>query len=45
VAGAAAPPAELHAIAIALAAGAALLLPSLWLLYGAFRRHAAPVGR
>jgi cytochrome bd ubiquinol oxidase subunit II len=39
VAGAAAPAPELHAIAVALAAGAALLLPSLWLLYGAFRRY------
>jgi cytochrome d ubiquinol oxidase subunit II len=35
---AAASPPELHAIAIALAAGAALLAPSLLLLYGAFRR-------
>jgi cytochrome bd ubiquinol oxidase subunit II len=39
VAGAAAPSPELHALAVALAVGAALLLPSLWLLYGAFRRH------
>jgi cytochrome bd ubiquinol oxidase subunit II len=45
VSGAAAPPPELHAIAVALAAGAALLLPSLWLLYGAFRRHPVQVGR
>jgi cytochrome d ubiquinol oxidase subunit II len=29
---------EVHAIAVALAAGAAVLAPSLWLLYGAFRR-------
>ena len=35
---AAASPPELHAIAIALAAGTALLAPSLLLLYGAFRR-------
>jgi cytochrome bd ubiquinol oxidase subunit II len=39
VSNAAAGAAELHAIAIALAAGGALLLPALWLLYGAFRRH------
>ena len=39
VANAAADPAELHVLAIALAAGVALLLPALWLLYGAFRRH------
>jgi cytochrome d ubiquinol oxidase subunit II len=45
VAGAAAPGPELHAVAIALAAGAALLAPSMWLLYGAFRRHATEVGR
>jgi cytochrome d ubiquinol oxidase subunit II len=45
VASAAAPPAELHAIAIALAAGATLLLPALWLLYGAFRRHPTEVTR
>jgi cytochrome d ubiquinol oxidase subunit II len=45
VATAAAPPAELHAIAIALAAGATLLLPALWLLYVAFRRHATEVAR
>ena len=38
VASGAAPPAELHAIAIALGAGAVLLLPSLWLLHVAFRR-------
>ena len=37
--------AELHAIAIALGAGAVLLLPSLWLLHGAFRRAAAEVAR
>ncbi|HEY6759233.1 MAG TPA: cytochrome d ubiquinol oxidase subunit II [Baekduia sp.] len=36
---AAAAPAELHAIAIALAAGAALLVPALALLYGAWRRE------
>jgi hypothetical protein len=41
----AAPGPELHAVAIALAAGAALLAPSMWLLYGAFRRHATEVGR
>jgi cytochrome d ubiquinol oxidase subunit II len=35
---AAAAPAELHAVAIALVAGGALLVPSLLLLYGAFRR-------
>jgi cytochrome d ubiquinol oxidase subunit II len=40
---AAAPSAELHAVAIALAAGALLLLPSLWLLYVAFRRYASEV--
>jgi cytochrome bd ubiquinol oxidase subunit II len=45
VAAAAAPSPELHAVAIALAAGAALLVPSLWVLYGAFRRHTAEVGR
>jgi cytochrome bd ubiquinol oxidase subunit II len=45
VASSAAPSAELHAIAIALGAGAALLLPSLWLLHGAFRRAAAEVTR
>jgi cytochrome bd ubiquinol oxidase subunit II len=45
VASSAAPPAELHAIAIALGAGAVLLLPSLWLLYVAFRRDAAEVTR
>jgi cytochrome d ubiquinol oxidase subunit II len=45
VASSAAPPAELHAIAIALGAGAVLLLPSLWLLHGAFRRAAAEVTR
>ena len=43
VAAAAAPSPELHAVAIAFAAGAALLAPSVWLLYGAFRRHAAEV--
>ena len=43
VANAAAPPAELRAVAIALAAGVTLLLPALWLLYGAFRRHAHEV--
>jgi cytochrome bd ubiquinol oxidase subunit II len=37
VARAAAPAAELHAVAWALAAGAVLLLPSLWLLHSAFR--------
>ena len=37
------PPPELHAIAIALGAGAVLLLPSLWLLHGAFRRAGAEV--
>jgi cytochrome d ubiquinol oxidase subunit II len=45
VARAAAGPAELHAIAIALAAGGALLLPALWLLYGAFRRNPTEVLR
>jgi cytochrome d ubiquinol oxidase subunit II len=45
VASSAAPPAELHAIAIALGAGAVLLLPSLWLLHVAFRRGAAEVPR
>jgi cytochrome d ubiquinol oxidase subunit II len=45
VASSAAPPAELHAIAIALGAGALLLLPSLWLLHVAFRRAAAEVTR
>jgi cytochrome d ubiquinol oxidase subunit II len=45
VASAAASPAELHAIAIALAAGAAVLLPALWLLYGAFRRQTTEVFR
>jgi cytochrome d ubiquinol oxidase subunit II len=35
-----APDAELHAVAIALGAGAILLTPSLWLLHGAFRRTA-----
>jgi cytochrome d ubiquinol oxidase subunit II len=45
VASAAADAAELHAVAIALAAGGALLLPSLWLLYGAFRRHPQEVLR
>jgi cytochrome d ubiquinol oxidase subunit II len=45
VANAAADPAELHVLAIALAAGAALLLPALWLLYGAFRRHPTEVLR
>jgi cytochrome bd ubiquinol oxidase subunit II len=45
VASSAAPAAELHAIAIALGAGAVLLLPSLWLLHGAFRRPAAEVAR
>jgi cytochrome bd ubiquinol oxidase subunit II len=44
VATSAAPAAELHAITIALAAGAVLLLPSLWLLHGAFRRTATEVG-
>jgi cytochrome d ubiquinol oxidase subunit II len=39
VASAAASPAELHAIAIALGAGGAVLVPALWLLYGAFRRQ------
>ena len=45
VASSAAPPAELHAIAIALGAGALLLLPSLWLLHVTFRRAAAEVTR
>ncbi len=45
VASSAAPAPELHAIAIALGAGAVLLLPSLWLLHGAFRRAAAEVTR
>lgn len=45
VASSAAPPAELHAIAIALGAGAVLLLPSLWLLHVAFRRAGAEVTR
>jgi cytochrome d ubiquinol oxidase subunit II len=45
VSGAAAGAAELHAIAIALAAGGALLVPALWLLYGAFRRHPTEVIR
>jgi cytochrome d ubiquinol oxidase subunit II len=45
VATAAADPAELHVLAIALAAGAAVLLPALWLLYGAFRRHPTEVPR
>jgi len=45
VANAAADPAELHVLAIALAAGVALLLPALWLLYGAFRRHPTEVLR
>jgi cytochrome bd ubiquinol oxidase subunit II len=45
VANAAASPAELHAIAIALGAGTALLLPALFLLYGAFRRHPTEVPR
>ena len=45
VASAAASPAELHAIAIALGAGAAVLLPALILLYGAFRRHPTEVPR
>jgi cytochrome d ubiquinol oxidase subunit II len=45
VATAAAPRAELNAIAIALAAGAAVLAPSLWLLYGAFRRNPTHIAR
>jgi len=45
VASAAADPAELRVLAIALAAGAALLLPALWLLYGAFRRRPTEVLR
>jgi cytochrome d ubiquinol oxidase subunit II len=45
VATAAADPAELHVLAIALAAGAVLLAPALWLLYGAFRRHPTEVMR
>ena len=45
VSSSAAPAPELHAIAIALGAGAVLLLPSLWLLHGAFRRAAAEVTR
>jgi cytochrome d ubiquinol oxidase subunit II len=40
---AAAPAPELHAIAISLAAGAAALVPALWLLYAAFRRHPTEV--
>jgi cytochrome d ubiquinol oxidase subunit II len=43
VASSAAPPAALDAIAIALGAGAVLLLPSLWLLHVAFRRAAREV--
>ncbi|MDP9347124.1 MAG: cytochrome d ubiquinol oxidase subunit II, partial [Actinomycetota bacterium] len=34
---------ELTAIALALAMGAVILAPALWLLYVAFRRHAAEV--
>jgi cytochrome bd ubiquinol oxidase subunit II len=45
VASAAAAPAELHVLAIALGAGAVLLLPALWLLYGAFRRRPTEVPR
>jgi cytochrome d ubiquinol oxidase subunit II len=45
VANAAAPSPELHAVAIALVAGAVLLVPSLWLLYAAFRRSPAPTLR
>ena len=45
VASSAAPAAELHAIAIALGAGALLLLPSLWLLHVAFRRSAQEATR
>jgi len=45
VASAAASPPELQAIAIALGAGAAVLLPALFLLYGAFRRHPTEVPR
>jgi cytochrome d ubiquinol oxidase subunit II len=45
VSGAAAPAAELRAMAIALAAGAAILLPALWLLSGAFRRRPIEVVR
>jgi cytochrome d ubiquinol oxidase subunit II len=45
VASSAAPAAELHAIAIALGAGALLLLPSLWLLHVAFRRNAQDATR
>jgi Cytochrome bd terminal oxidase subunit I/Cytochrome bd terminal oxidase subunit II len=36
---------KLHAVAIALAAGGGLLVPSLWLLYVAFRRHPTEVSR
>jgi hypothetical protein len=45
VSSAAADAPELHAIAIALAAGGALLVPALWLLYVAFRRHPTEVIR
>jgi cytochrome bd ubiquinol oxidase subunit II len=45
VASSAAPTPELHAIAIALGAGAILLLPSLWLLHVAFRRAPREVTR
>jgi cytochrome d ubiquinol oxidase subunit II len=45
VASAAASPPELHAIAIALAAGAVLLAPAMWLLYVAFRRQPPEVAQ
>jgi cytochrome d ubiquinol oxidase subunit II len=45
VASAAASAPELHAIAVALAAGAVLLAPALWLLYGVFRRQPPEVAR
>ena len=44
VAEAAAPPVELRAVAVALGAGAVLLIPALGLLYGAFRRQARSTG-
>jgi cytochrome d ubiquinol oxidase subunit II len=45
VASTAASPAELRAIAVALAAGAVVLAPALWLLYVAFRREPPEVTR
>jgi cytochrome d ubiquinol oxidase subunit II len=45
VSNAAADAPELHALAIALGAGGALLLPALWLLHVAFRRHPTEVIR